>query len=134
MSKCQTIEAAGKVSQTSLLGNIICGKKSTHTYIGVSRPTDTHAEVCKQHHDFCDHPEIISGDLCPEGKQVCPGNQGVENKICMEDLNECPITDVKIIPRYRLLDGYTGITFGNVQVAFSKKENKRPLTNFKMDF
>mgnify|MGYP007025757245 CR=1 FL=1 len=52
----------------------------------------------------------------------------------MDDLNECPITDIKIIPKYRLIDGYTGINFGNVQVAFSKRENKIPLTNFKMDF
>jgi hypothetical protein len=38
------------------------------------------------------------------------------------------------VPKYRLLNGYKTITFGNVQVAFSKKENKRPLTGFKMDF
>jgi len=34
---------------------------------------------------------------CPDGYDLCQGKQSLENMICMKDIDECPITQLKFI-------------------------------------
>ena len=48
--------------------------------------------------DFCQTDENIkSGDKCPSGKQLCEGPWNLNNLVRVEDLDNCPITNILTI-------------------------------------
>ena len=74
---------------------------------------------------------------CPEGTQLCPGNQTIDNQICVKDAQfQCPINmiqviDKKIESRYSDKEQFFIVPFlSEFSIVFSKKQDTRPLTDF----
>ena len=81
-------------------------------------------------------PDLIE-KTCPEGTQLCPGNQTIDNQICVKDAQfECPINMIKVIDKkiesqYSDKDQYFIVPFlSEFSIVFSKKKDSRPLTDF----
>ena len=83
-------------------GYLLCGLRGTTTYLSASRPLDTDAFLCDGSPAFCQEqlgkPDgIVAGDICPKGWVVCPGKQSLENRICVEKEQECPINAIEYV-------------------------------------
>jgi len=155
--QCRDEPAVEGVRQTVTDGVTICGKiaapKSSAatpadeylTYLTIDRPRDTDAEICRTDPALCYDDAIRSGDKCPlEDQRVCPGFQGLDNQVCVDSQEECPVTDIRFVPIWKeraLVTGrkppaqWTALAFTEyLSLGFSRETDSRPLTEFKMDF
>lgn len=131
-------------------GAVICGKRGTKTYLTVDRPTDTDDGMCRDDERLCYNAGVASGDRCPLGVDqreqiVCPGKQGLDNLVCAASLDECPINHVvllrnKVVAAYGRAPSFRAYQYelrplsSTHTLAFSRRDDARPLTDFKLDF
>lgn len=114
---------------------MFCGRRSNQNFLNAIRPKDTDADVCKKDPIFCNHKAVKSGDICPKGYRLCPGSQSIENRICIKSVSDCPINNIKAVQNNRYYPGYEKARINSqISLAFSKSQNKQPLTSFKLDF
>ena len=43
---------------------------------------------------FCEHSNVRSGDICPDGYKLC-NTTSIQAKTCVNEGNSCPITKIK---------------------------------------
>ena len=136
----------------TICGKVAAPKSSTAsagdeylTYLTVDRPGDTDEEICGLDALLCGDEAIRSGDRCPlPDQRVCPGFQGLDNVVCVDSEEECPITDIRFVPVWKeraLVTGrkppaqWTALEYTEyLSLGFSRETDSRPLTEFKMDF
>ena len=93
-----TCKKISKVEPKKLdLPKAICGTKMSENYLSIARPKDTDDKICKMDPIFC--YKVKSGDICPAGQQVCKGNIGHDNLVCVNDGTDCPITSLTFAKR-----------------------------------
>ena len=85
-------------------------------------------------------PADFEKGTCPEGKQMCPGLQSLDNIVCVDNIKyDCPINFIQIVNTsyaltfdeeiYQIAD-----YIEDYKVVFSRRYNSRPLNQFVVDF
>ena len=88
---------------------------------------------------FFTYKQIVraSDGYCPDDMDICPGSQSPENQLCVEHtLSDCPINQITIVKNGdEIPSNVETIPFvDDLSLVFSRDQDKRPLTSFKIAF
>ena len=128
---CQTRPKVNPIEQDVILGKRICGGMMRETWANIQRPTDTDHEICERDRVFCEHYNVQSGDVCPQGFDLC-NSTSIQQAICIKSGTPCPITQIK----FQKSDPDLPLKLNeNVSISFQREKSTfYPITQFDIKF